>query len=65
MRNIERVIGAAGAGIVAILAVLLLAKPLLEAFTDLAKEIPMPVNLIVGLILLAIAGAIFQKMTRR
>lgn len=65
MRNIERALGGAGAGIVAILAVLLLAKPLLEAFSELSTEIAMPVTLIVGLILLGIAGAIFQKMTRR
>lgn len=65
MKNIDRAIGAAGAGAIALVAVLLIAEPLLEAFSELAKTVNMPVTLTVGLILFAVAATIFQKMTRR
>lgn len=65
MKNIERAIGSAIAGAVAILAVLLLAKPLFEVFADTLKESSLIVSVIVGLILLAIAAGVFQRMTRR
>ncbi|MDP3733788.1 MAG: hypothetical protein Q8R37_01035 [Nanoarchaeota archaeon] len=61
----ERAVGAAIAGAVAIVAVSLLAKPLLEAFSQLALGATGSTTLIVGLILLAVGVAIFQKMTRR
>ncbi len=65
MNNLDRTIGAAIAGAMALVAVLLLANPLLVAFTELAKQIAIPVTLIVGLLLFVIAATIFQKMTRR
>jgi hypothetical protein len=65
MKNIDRAIGAAGAGAIALIAVFLLAKPLIEVFSQLATSIAMPVTLIVSLILIGIAAAIFQKTARR
>lgn len=64
MTSIEKIAGAALAGAIALTAVFLLAKPLLEVFSELAKGTSMPVTLIVGLLLLGIAATIFQKMTR-
>lgn len=65
MNTLDRTIGAAGAGAIALVAVLLLVKPLLEAFSEMAKTIDMPVTLIVSLILIGVAASIFQRMTRR
>ncbi len=64
MRNVERAIGAAAAGILAIIAVLILINPLLQGFSGILQNFPGPGMWIVGGLLLLIAGAIFQAMTR-
>jgi len=64
MTSVEKLFGSAVAGAVALVAVFLLLNPLLEAFTQLAKQIAFPVTLVVALLLIGIAATIFQKMSR-
>jgi len=65
MKTVDRAIGAAAAGALAIVAVLLVARPILQALSDLAREVTVPVSSIVGLLLLLIAVTVFQRMTKR
>ena len=64
MDQITKLFGAAIAGALSLIAVLLLAKPLYDAFEPLAELSGISTVLIVGLILLAIAAGIFQQMTK-
>jgi len=65
MKNLTRVIGGAGAGIIALIAGLLVIKPLFTVFSEISKTLPIPVGLMVGFFLLIIAGAIFQIVAGR
>ena len=64
MPKVEKIVGAAFAGAITIIAIFAILPPLLKAFSDLAKEIAFPVSLVVGLIMLALAVWIFEKVMK-
>ena len=62
MEDIIKLAGISFAGGISLFAMLLLAKPLYDAFKPLADLSSVPVIFLVGLILLTIGAAIFQKI---
>jgi len=62
MMEFAKIFGAAVAGGLSVILVLLLAKPLFDAFAEISKQVNVPASLIVGAILLAIVAGIFKKV---